>query len=262
MELPIRDEFFTIHCKISVVDLSHGPDVDVDVAHVLKMEDPSRLKNISHDMRTTISSQSKIHDERRAKGGHVPELGTHHVSEESGHFQKQIEELEHKLKSAHRQAGGQISEHEAGVQNQNLHKQLEAKEELCHSMEKRMKELEGQVHHLESTCHQQKESLEHQKQTMDEHLLKMEEAAKLADHRAKEEMEKLAKIVAHGGEHHVKKEEHHGEHHEESHHSSTHVELSLSYDASHEMVVHAMVSNMKRMHELDTHRIKELTQRV
>jgi len=78
MELPIRDEFFTIHCKISVVDLSHGPDVDVDVAHVLKMEDPNRLKNISQEQRTHISSQSSIHEERRAKGEVTMELGTHY----------------------------------------------------------------------------------------------------------------------------------------------------------------------------------------
>lgn len=87
---------------------------------------------------------------------------------------------------------------------------------------------------------------------MDEHHEKMEEAAKLADHRAKEEMEKLGKLATHAGGHH-----------QDGHHSSsTTVELSLSYDASHEMVVTAMVANMKRMHELDTHRIKELTQRV
>jgi chromosome segregation ATPase len=86
---------------------------------------------------------------------------------------------------------------------------------------------------------------------MDEHLHKMEEAAKLSDHRAKEEMEKLGKLAATGGGHHTSEG-----------HTSTHVSLSLSYDASHEMVVSAMVLNMKRMHELDTHRIKELTQRV
>jgi hypothetical protein len=78
MELPTRDEFFTIHCKISVVDLSHGPDVDVDVAQVLKMEDPNRLKNISQEQRTHISSQSSIHEERRGKGEVTMELGTHY----------------------------------------------------------------------------------------------------------------------------------------------------------------------------------------
>ena len=62
---------------------------------------------------------------------------------------------------------------------------------------------------------------------------KMKEAAELADHRAKEEMEKLDSLKHHGGggsSHHV--ESHHGD----SHHSSSHtttvtsVSLSLSYD--------------------------------
>jgi hypothetical protein len=127
LNLPIRDEFFTLHCKISVVDLSHGPDVDVDVAHVLKMEDPSRLKNISHEMRATISSQSKHHDDRRAKGDHQEkDLGHHVVEENSSHYTKQIEELEFKLKESHKHSSSSAhhSEHEAGVENQNLHKQM------------------------------------------------------------------------------------------------------------------------------------------
>lgn len=185
------------------------------------------------------------------------ELGTHHVSEDNSQFRAQIEELEYKLTQANkRQGGGFMSEHEAGVENANLHKQLEAKEEMNRSMEKRMKELEGDISHLKSTVHQQKEINEHQKKTMDEHLEKMEEAAKIADHRAKTEMEKLGQLAAAGGISHKEKDI--GGVHIES----TKVELSLSYDASHEMVVNAMVANMKRMHELDSHRIKELNQRV
>jgi hypothetical protein len=58
-------------------------------------------------------------------------------------------------------------------------------------MDKRMKELNEKIDYLESDVKQQKETNEHQKRTMDEHLEKMEEAAKIADHRAKKEMEKL-----------------------------------------------------------------------
>lgn len=54
-----------------------------------------------------------------------------------------------------------------------------------------MKELNEKIDYLESDVKQQKETNEHQKRTMDEHLEKMEEAAKIADHRAKKEMEKL-----------------------------------------------------------------------
>jgi flagellar biosynthesis/type III secretory pathway chaperone len=72
-----------------------------------------------------------------------------------------------------------------------LYKQLEAKEEMNRSMDKRMKELNEKIDYLESDVKQQKETNEHQKRTMDEHLEKMEEAAKIADHRAKKEMEKL-----------------------------------------------------------------------
>jgi len=70
-------------------------------------------------------------------------------------------ELEDKLKHAKKQSGGHVSEHEAGVENQNLHREVEAKNEHIHSSEKRIKELEGQIHHLEVTIHQQKDTIEH-----------------------------------------------------------------------------------------------------
>lgn len=272
LTLPIRDEFFSLHCKISVVDLTQGPDVDVDVANVLKMEDPKRLAKISPEMRATISSQSKIHEQRMQEGGHRVELGHHVVSESSGHYEKQVEELEHKLKEAHKRGGGHmISEHEAGVENQNLHKQLEAKDEKIHHMEKKHSESDAKIHHLEALNHKLEEKIEHQQFTIKEHMHKMEEAAKLADHRAKEEMLKLEEIAKkHGGGGHHESSHHESSHHGESHHesssshtvTSTSVSLSLSYDQSHEHVISNMITQMKKMHDLDQHRIKELSERV
>jgi TolA-binding protein len=72
-----------------------------------------------------------------------------------------------------------------------LYKQLEAKEEMNRSMKSRIDELNKKIEFLEDDSKQQKETNEHLKRTVDEHLEKMEEAAKIADHRAKKEMEKL-----------------------------------------------------------------------
>jgi hypothetical protein len=81
------------------------------------MEDPSRLKHISHEQRSVISSQSRIHEERRAKGethgGEMMHVVEAHHGE--GDMHKKMKEMEHELKEAMGKRGGHLSEHEAGV---------------------------------------------------------------------------------------------------------------------------------------------------
>ena len=54
--LCFNNQFFTLNAKVSIVDLTNGPDIDVDVLQILKNEDPSRLKNISKETWDIIRS--------------------------------------------------------------------------------------------------------------------------------------------------------------------------------------------------------------
>jgi hypothetical protein len=158
---------------------------------------------------------------------------------------------------------------------------LKAAHDQNKHLERKIDEMDRTKTHMEITIHQLEDKNHHLNDTLKEHHHKMEEAAKIADHRAREEMKKLTEIAHREGEHHVEKvvvESHHGGHHVPTHHGShhetthhevvtvshhaEHVELSLSYDKSHEAVMHSMLAAMKKTHELDGHRIRELKERI
>jgi hypothetical protein len=61
LSLPVRDDFFTLNCLISVVELTQGASVGVDVEQILNMEDPNRTKKVTHHDREIIRSQSGMH---------------------------------------------------------------------------------------------------------------------------------------------------------------------------------------------------------
>jgi hypothetical protein len=46
--------------KLSVVELTEGPDIDVDVSQVLRTEEPDRIKNISRQTWDIIRAQKAI----------------------------------------------------------------------------------------------------------------------------------------------------------------------------------------------------------
>jgi len=116
---------------------------------------------------------------------------------------------------------------------------------------------------------QVEDNLGHCKRTIDEHMHKLMQAAQHADQKKHQEM-KLTEKKHKKKSKKIIKEGHHGGHHDEhveiieEHHESSgvHVKLSIDYETPHSAVMGATMHNVKRMHDLDKHRIHELEDRV